>query len=77
MRHPNYAAVILELLAVPLVGGAWLTALLATGANALVLRRRIAAEEHELMRDRAWRAHFAALPRLVPRLVQVRRRPRA
>jgi methyltransferase len=77
VRHPNYAAVILELLALPLAGGAWLTAIAASCANALVLRRRIAVEERELMRDPEWRAHFAALPRFVPRLGHRRRGPRA
>jgi methyltransferase len=77
MRHPNYAAVILELLALPLAGGAWLTALVATAANALVLRRRIAVEERELMRDPRWRAHFSSLPRFVPRFVPRLSGPRA
>jgi methyltransferase len=67
VRHPNYAAVILELAALPLVGGAWLTALVATAANALVLARRIPLEERELGRDPRWRAHFTRLSRLLPR----------
>ncbi|MEM1202046.1 MAG: isoprenylcysteine carboxylmethyltransferase family protein [Acidobacteriota bacterium] len=48
LRHPNYLAVILEVAALPLVHGAWWTALAASAANALVLRVRIQAEEAAL-----------------------------
>ncbi|RDI96670.1 DUF1295 domain-containing protein [Meiothermus sp. QL-1] len=49
LRHPNYLAVSLELLALPLVFNAWATALLASLANAwLLLRVRIPAEEEAL-----------------------------
>jgi methyltransferase len=48
LRHPNYLAVVLELAALPLVHTAWLTALLASAANAALLRVRIAAEERAL-----------------------------
>ena len=39
MRHPNDVAVFVELLALPLVHTAWLTALGATALHAIVLRR--------------------------------------
>jgi methyltransferase len=45
LRHPNYLGVVLELAALPLVHTAWLTAALASVANAFVLRRRIAVED--------------------------------
>jgi methyltransferase len=45
VRHPNYVAVVLELFSVPLLGGAWLTALVFTLANSWLLRVRISAEE--------------------------------
>jgi methyltransferase len=49
LKHPNYVAVALELLSVPLMFGAWLTALLALGLNvALLLGIRIPAEEKAL-----------------------------
>lgn len=48
LRHPNYAAVALELLAAPLAFGAWRTALVVGTLNALVLRARIRAEERAL-----------------------------
>jgi methyltransferase len=48
LAHPNYAAVALELLAVPLIGGALLTAAAATLGNAVLLSVRIPAEERAL-----------------------------
>lgn len=49
LRHPNYLAVGLELLALPLVFGAWVSALIATVLNAgLLLGIRIPAEERAL-----------------------------
>ena len=45
IRHPNYLAVILELLALPLVGGAYFTSITASLLNALVLAKRIPNEE--------------------------------
>lgn len=48
LRHPNYLAVVLELLALPLVHTAWLTAIVYGVANALVLRTRIRVENAAL-----------------------------
>jgi methyltransferase len=48
VRHPNYVAVIVEMLALPLVHSAWLTALLFSAANAWLLARRIVHEEAAL-----------------------------
>ncbi len=47
-RHPNYVAVVLEGVALPLVGGAWITALAFTVLNAALLRVRITTEERAL-----------------------------
>jgi methyltransferase len=44
LRHPNYTAVAAEVVALPLVHSAWLTAIAFTVANALVLKVRIRAE---------------------------------
>ncbi len=44
LRHPNYVAVVLEGIALPLVHTAWLTAIIFTIANAGLLRVRISAE---------------------------------
>lgn len=49
MPHPNYVAVALELASVPLIFGAWLTALVASLLNAaLLLGVRIPAEKKAL-----------------------------
>lgn len=53
VRHPNYLAVILELLALPLIHTAWITALVYTGANAVLLRIRIGVENEALARHSA------------------------
>lgn len=72
IRHPNYVAVLVELSALPLVHGAWLTALVGTGLHALVLRRRLALEEAVLAADPAYREAMAAKPRFIPRLGRAR-----
>lgn len=51
VRHPNYLGVALEIVALPLVHTAWITALVFTSLNAVVLWRRIHAEERALRRD--------------------------
>lgn len=48
LRHPNYVAVVVEGMALPLIHTAWLTALLFTASNALLLRTRIRVEEAAL-----------------------------
>lgn len=48
LRHPNYVAVVVEGIALPLVHGAWLTALGFTLANAVVLTVRLRAENAAL-----------------------------
>jgi methyltransferase len=46
--HPNYLAVCIELLIIPLIFSCYLTAICFTVLNALVLKRRISIEEHAL-----------------------------
>jgi len=49
LRHPNYVAVVLELAAVPLMFGAWITAVAASVANAILLAGvRIPVEQRAL-----------------------------
>lgn len=67
IRHPNYLVVILELAALPLLHGAWLSSLVLSAWNGLVLARRIPTEEAALARSPAWRAAMADRPRFVPR----------
>ncbi|XXF77340.1 isoprenylcysteine carboxylmethyltransferase family protein [Myxococcaceae bacterium GXIMD 01537] len=64
LRHPNYVAVCAELLAVPLIHGAWVAAAVFTVGNAALLFVRIRAEEAAL--GAAWEQAFADRPRFVP-----------
>lgn len=48
LRHPNYVAVIVELMAAPLLFGAWRTAIVVAVLNAIALAIRIPAEEHAM-----------------------------
>jgi methyltransferase len=48
LPHPNYVAVVVEGCALPLVHTAWMTALVFTVLNALLLRVRIGAENDAL-----------------------------
>jgi methyltransferase len=52
LRHPNYVAVVAEGIALPLVRTAWITALVFTAVNALLLTVRIRCENAAL-RDAA------------------------
>ncbi len=46
--HPNYVAVVVEGIALPLVHSAWITALVFTVLNAALLRTRIGVENSAL-----------------------------
>ena len=48
LRHPNYVAVVIELLAAPLLFGAWRTAVVISVLDLVALRERIRAEEAAL-----------------------------
>ncbi|APE25837.1 MULTISPECIES: isoprenylcysteine carboxyl methyltransferase family protein [Streptomyces] len=50
VRHPNYVAVVAEIVALPLVHSAWLTAAAFTAANALLLAVRLRCENAALGR---------------------------
>ena len=67
VRHPNYVAVFLELLALPLVHTAFLTAAAGTLLHVFVLARRIALEERVLLAHADYQAIFADRPRFIPR----------
>jgi methyltransferase len=56
LTHPNYVAVAVELLAIPLIGGALVTAALAALGNGLLMALRIPAEERAL--GLAWSRAF-------------------
>jgi methyltransferase len=69
IRHPNYVALGLEFLGLPLIGGAYASAVGLGLANALLLRRRIKEEDALLMAIPAYRERMGAKPRFLPRLL--------
>jgi methyltransferase len=48
LRHPNYLIVVMEIGAIPMVHGCWLTAVVFTLANLVLLRERTRVEEAAL-----------------------------
>jgi methyltransferase len=66
VRHPNYAAVFVELTALPLVHTAWLTAILGSLGHAWVLSKRIALEDAVLLADAEYRRLMAHKPKFLP-----------
>ncbi|MDA8332572.1 MAG: isoprenylcysteine carboxylmethyltransferase family protein [Candidatus Dormibacteraeota bacterium] len=68
IRHPNYLAVGLEVFALPMAAGAWRSAVVLSAANAVVLQRRIRAEERLLFTNPGYSATFASKGRFIPSL---------
>jgi methyltransferase len=68
VRHPNYTAVAVELLAIPVLCGAYVTAAIFSLANVLILTLRIPEEERAL--EQATGRALPDLPRFLPRLLR-------
>jgi methyltransferase len=68
IRHPNYAALLAEFLALPVLGGAYASAVLLSLAHGLVIRRRIRQEERLLDAIPGYRQLMSGKPRFIPRL---------
>lgn len=68
LRHPNYTAVALETFALPLVHGAWWSALVFSALGAWILSRRVRAEERALTALDGYQKAFADRPRFLPNL---------
>jgi methyltransferase len=68
IRHPNYLGVFVELIALPLIHTAWVTAALAAVGNVFVLRNRLRVEERLLEAVPAYRAAMSGKPRFLPRI---------
>ena len=66
LRHPNYLAVVLEMAFIPLIHGAYWTAILFSIGNAALLWVRIRAEEQAL--GEAYARAFEKHSRLIPGL---------
>jgi methyltransferase len=68
VRHPNYAAVFAEMVALPLIHTAWITAVAGAAAHVAVLSQRLATEERVLSANPVYRAAMAGKPRFFPGL---------
>ena len=68
VRHPNYAAVIVELITLPLIHTAWITSIVGTLGYVSVLMQRIPLEERALFTNPEYRAAMSAKPRFLPGL---------
>jgi methyltransferase len=68
LRHPNYACVFAEMLALPLIHSAWITAVAGSLAHILILRVRLRVEDAVLFAEPAYRAVMASKARFTPRL---------
>lgn len=68
VRHPNYAAVFAEMLALPLIHTAWITAIAGTIAHMGVLAQRLSTEERVLFANPNYRAAMTGKPRFLPGL---------
>jgi methyltransferase len=68
VRHPNYAAVFVEMLVLPLIHTAWISAIAGSIAHVVVLSQRLATEEKVLFSDAQYRAAMSAKPRFLPGL---------
>ncbi|HKW56235.1 MAG TPA: isoprenylcysteine carboxylmethyltransferase family protein [Candidatus Acidoferrum sp.] len=66
VRHPNYAAVFAEMLALPLIHTAWITALTGSLAHIFVLSQRLSTEERVLLANPEYRAAMQHKPRFLP-----------
>ena len=68
VRHPNYTGVVLEVISLPLIYSAWITALGAALGYVYALSRRVHAEEKVLTANPEYRAAMGHKPRFVPGL---------
>jgi len=67
VRHPNYVAVFVELIALPLIYSAWISALVAAVGNGWVLYSRIEVEDQMLLSDAGYRQVMGNKPRFLPK----------
>jgi methyltransferase len=67
VRHPNYVAVFVELISLPLIYTAWISAVVAAVGNGWVLHSRLAVEDRMLLSDAGYRAAMGNKPRFLPK----------
>ncbi|MBD8068157.1 isoprenylcysteine carboxyl methyltransferase family protein [Bacillus sp. PS06] len=67
LRHPNYVVVVIELMLIPLIFNAYLTAILFSILNLIILSIRIPAEEEALIKLTDYEDKFSNTQRFFPR----------
>ncbi len=65
-KHPNYLGVAVEVIAIPLAGGAWRSLAVLVVPHAIILFRRIRGEEALLSLSKQWRESMAHKPSMLP-----------
>ncbi|MGK7936604.1 MAG: isoprenylcysteine carboxyl methyltransferase family protein [Xenococcaceae cyanobacterium] len=68
VRHPNWLGVILEIAALPLIHGAYLTSITFSLVNAWLMSQRIQTEEKALAENSNFNLVFAHRPRFIPKI---------
>ncbi len=66
LRHPNYVIVAIEIFCIPMIHTAYLTALIGTGLNALLIWQRLKTEEAYLASLPGYSQKMGHLPRFIP-----------
>jgi|SRR5215469_5041379 len=68
VRHPNYAAVFVEMIALPLIHTAWIAALVGALVHVAVLSLRLSVEDPVLLSNPEYAAVMGSKPRFFPGL---------
>jgi len=68
VRHPNYAAVFCEMIALPLIHTAWITALAGGVVHIIILSLRLSIEDPMLLSNPDYAAAMGSKPRFLPGL---------
>ena len=68
VRHPNYAAVFTEMIALPLIHTAWVTAVVGAAVHIIVLSLRLSVEDPVLLSNPDYAAVMGSKPRFLPGL---------
>lgn len=72
LRHPNWLGVILEIVFLPLIHGAFTTAITFSLLNAFLMSQRIGAEEKALIQNTNYAMVMADKPRFIPKKLKVK-----
>jgi methyltransferase len=66
LRHPNWLGVLLEMASLPLIHSAYLTAIVFSLINGLIMSRRVQQEELALEENNQYLAQMQNTPRFIP-----------